>query len=540
MSDLYKKLINITKDISLLYVEDEQETLAQYGEAFRLLFKDVKTAQNGEEAIQEYNKKRYDLIITDLTMPKKDGISLIGDILKLNESQHIVVMTAHNTTENLRNSIDFQIDGILLKPVGMDKLFQLLYKVCHTISIEAKDYIKSSEDRRDKNILQNNEQILLLVVVDKFYDIAKEFGDIVKDSIIDTVEEHLSHFGIEQRSVKKLHDDTIICSIDKFYQSSILESLQDFSDRHNILIVEFNNMKIFITISYGVILPKKTNNLELKNRYVLEHIDNIIAEIKSDAHSTHIAKIDIDLKEVKKMESLKWLKTTIDALEKETIVPFYQPMVDINTMQKVSYEVYSRIKQDNKYILPEFFIDLSAKAGILEDISKSVFDKAFKHISYTEFSFHINIGGLDLQDDVMKNYLIYLSSLYKVEHSKVVLNIMNYDLQKLSNKGLKTLLELKKLGYKIALKMFSISNINIELLTVLEPEYIKIEQVLLQKSLYDSKVKKILSFLLEYTKREAIKTILVGVESEKILNEGRKLNFDYVQGYLIKKPSDIL
>jgi len=540
MLDIYKKLINITKDISLLYVEDDKETLAQYGEAFSLLFKDVKTAQNGEEAIREYNKKRYDLIITDLTMPKKDGISLIEDVLKLNKFQHIVIMTAHNTTENLRNSIDFQVDGILLKPVSMDKLFQLLYKTCHTISIEQRDYRRSSEDRRDKSLLQNNEQILLLVVVDKFYDLVKEFGNIVKDSIIDTVEEHLSHFGIEQRSVKKLHDDTIICSIDKFYQSSILESLQDFSDRHNILIVEFNNLKIFLTLSYGVILPKKTDNIENKNKYLLEYIDNIVDEIKSDAHSTYIAKIDIDLEEAKKIESLKWLETTINALEKETIVPFYQPMVDINTMQKISYEVYSRIKQDDKYILPEFFIDLSRKAGILGDISKSVFDKAFKQISSTKFALHINISGLDLQDDVMKNYLVYLSSRYKVEYSRVVLNIMNDDLQKLSSKGFESLLELKKLGYKIAVKMFLISSINVELLTVLEPEYIKIEQVLLQKSSYDLKIKKILSFLLEYIKHEGIKTILSGVESEKILDEGRKLGFDYAQGYFIKKPSDIL
>ena len=117
---------------------------------------------------------------------------------------------------------------------------------------------------------------------------------------------------------------------------------------------------------------------------------------------------------------------------------------------------------------------------------------------------------------------------------------MNYESFKLSGKIVNSLLKLKKLGHKIALKGFAAGSINIELLSILQPEYIKIDRILLEKSLTDPIMRSSLSFLLDYTKTANIKSILVGVETKKILNEGKKLGFNYAQGYFIKRPSDKL
>jgi EAL domain-containing protein (putative c-di-GMP-specific phosphodiesterase class I) len=133
-----------------------------------------------------------------------------------------------------------------------------------------------------------------------------------------------------------------------------------------------------------------------------------------------------------------------------------------------------------------------------------------------------------------------LCTKYNVEPSRVILDIVNYESLKPSSNIVKSLLELKEKGFKIALKGFGSGNINIELLSILEPEYIKINQLLIQKSLSDSNMNKALSFLMEYVKNTNIKSILVGVENEMILNEGRRLGFDYAQGYFIKEPSSAL
>lgn len=168
---MHKELGRVAKKISLLYVEDEKDTREQYEHIFELLFKEVKSVENGVEALEEYNRKKYNLVITDLTMPKMNGVDMIGEILKIDPDQHVVIMTAHNTSENLRNSIEFQVDGILLKPVAMDKLFQLLYKVCHLIDVDKKEGSIVSEDNTLNQMLEDTDQAYFLVVVDRFDDI---------------------------------------------------------------------------------------------------------------------------------------------------------------------------------------------------------------------------------------------------------------------------------------------------------------------------------------------------------------------------------
>lgn len=540
MLNINQELLKVSKDISVLYVEDEKIAREQYKTIFSLIFKEVTCAENGLAALDEYKKKSYDLVITDLTMPEMDGVSLIGKIVEIDPDQHIIIMTAHNTNENLRSSIDFQADGILFKPVDKDKLFKLLDKVCHLISSEKKEStVKDVENRLD-NLLLNKEQDLFIVVVDKFNEIVQQFGMQVRSFILDTVKEHLSNFGIEDDNTLKIHNDVMVFTTHHGYLDNILETLQNFSQKHNIIAVEFNDLKIYITLSYGFIMfRKETQNGEYNHDY-MHHIDGIVDEIKNDEHSTYAVKMDVDLEEAKKTNALNWLSTTQNALEQKAIVPFYQPVADIDTLQIKSCEIYSRIKQDEKYILPKFFIDLSEKAGILEDISRAVFEQGFKKLSATKYSFHINIGNSELRDYALVDYLLYLSSRFKIEHDRVILDVLHHENINPTGRRIKTILKLKDLGFKIALKGFASASVNMELMLIIQPNYIKIDQILVQKSLLDEHTKSMLSFLLQYTSKENIQSILVNVEDKNILDEGRKLGFDYVRGYFIAKPSDAL
>lgn len=538
---MHKELGRVAKNISLLYVEDEKDTREQYEHIFELLFKEVKSVENGVEALEEYNRKKYDLVITDLTMPKMNGVDMIGEMLKIKPEQHIVIMTAHNTSENLRNTIEFQVDGILLKPVAMDKLFQLLYKICHLIDVDKKELDNNNLAQHNINdMIEDTNQAFFLVVVDRFDDIIKHFGYETHKYIIETVKEHMSNFGVEEENILELHEDVIICGVDKHHIDNILEAVQAFSSNNNSLIVWFSKVKIYITLSYGIVLLKQQSNLKNLNDEFLRHVNSIISNIKSDEYSDLIVRMDVDIEEAKKNNALTWLGVTLDALKQDTILPFYQPVVDINTMQTVAYEVFARIKQGEKYILPEFFIDLSQKAGILEDISQSIFKQSFAKLSDTKYAFHINLTDAEWRNTAIKDYLVYLSKQYKIDYDRIILDIMDYDTLKPDSNVLKSLLELKKLGCKIALKGFASANINIELLSLLQPDYIKIKQLLLQKSMNDKNIENALKFLIDYAHNVNIKSILVGVESKELLEEGKKLCIDYAQGYFIKEPSDEL
>lgn len=130
-SDLKKEAQNLR----VLYVEDEDDTRAQITQILQLFFKEVITGSDGKDALSKYNNT-IDLVMTDLTMPNMDGTAMIKEIKKLKLDQNIIVLTAHNSSEYLKETIELQIDGFLLKPMKMDKMIELLLKITTIINLQ--------------------------------------------------------------------------------------------------------------------------------------------------------------------------------------------------------------------------------------------------------------------------------------------------------------------------------------------------------------------------------------------------------------------
>ncbi|OHD99137.1 MAG: hypothetical protein A2552_04040, partial [Sulfuricurvum sp. RIFOXYD2_FULL_44_160] len=98
---LSKELKSVASTLSILYVEDEEDTRTQISEILRMFFKKVVTAQNGKEALEIFMNTPIDLILSDISMPVMDGITLVKKILAINPKAKIIIMTAHNTDEAL-------------------------------------------------------------------------------------------------------------------------------------------------------------------------------------------------------------------------------------------------------------------------------------------------------------------------------------------------------------------------------------------------------------------------------------------------------
>lgn len=124
------------KSLTVLYVEDEGDNRTQIAQILELFFKEVVVAENGLEAFELYKAQEIDLVMTDLTMPFMDGLDMIKEVRKIHHNQHVIVLTAHNSSENLMETIDLQLDGFLLKPIKMEKMMDLLLKITHIINLE--------------------------------------------------------------------------------------------------------------------------------------------------------------------------------------------------------------------------------------------------------------------------------------------------------------------------------------------------------------------------------------------------------------------
>ena len=86
---------------------------------------------DGEEAIENIKKNKYDLLLLDLIMPKKDGIVVLEELKKLNLDMKIIVLSSYDSAEVIRNVSEYGINYYMLKPfdlVDLEKRVLDLYK----------------------------------------------------------------------------------------------------------------------------------------------------------------------------------------------------------------------------------------------------------------------------------------------------------------------------------------------------------------------------------------------------------------------------
>ncbi len=135
-----KEIMMLSKDLTVLYAEDDQSIREKTTELLRSIFKSVETAQDGEEAINKFEVHKYDLVITDIKMPKKDGRYFIKHIKELDEDQSIAVTSAYNDSNRLMELIELGISCFLLKPVTSHNFFKTIYSQVKRINYKKLDF----------------------------------------------------------------------------------------------------------------------------------------------------------------------------------------------------------------------------------------------------------------------------------------------------------------------------------------------------------------------------------------------------------------
>ena len=115
-------MVNYTKQVTILYVEDEENVRAGYERALNRYCKELYIAKDGVEGLELYKQNSPDIVISDIKMPHKNGIEMARDILSINENQAIIFTTAHTESEYTIEALNLQVDGYLIKPVDKKKL----------------------------------------------------------------------------------------------------------------------------------------------------------------------------------------------------------------------------------------------------------------------------------------------------------------------------------------------------------------------------------------------------------------------------------
>ncbi|WP_331862163.1 response regulator [Sulfurovum sp.] len=149
-----KEFLEIGKTLKVLYVEDSEIVRESTSDILYQYFDTFDIAINGEEGFQKYKQFHeahhtfYDIVITDINMPKMNGIEMIELILAMDQEANIIIMSAHNESDYLLQLINLGVSNFVLKPVNMTLFQTILLRTIETVikQKQLKHYHKKMEE----------------------------------------------------------------------------------------------------------------------------------------------------------------------------------------------------------------------------------------------------------------------------------------------------------------------------------------------------------------------------------------------------------
>lgn len=127
-----KELLTHTKKLSVLFAEDHDDLRDNTRDILKSFFNQVHSAVNGEEAIKMYKEyylkesKYYDIILSDIQMPRINGVELVETLYRINPNQIVIIVSAYDDSKYLLPLINLGIEQFVKKPIDYQDLLRVL------------------------------------------------------------------------------------------------------------------------------------------------------------------------------------------------------------------------------------------------------------------------------------------------------------------------------------------------------------------------------------------------------------------------------
>ncbi|MDD3009440.1 MAG: response regulator [Arcobacter sp.] len=158
-------LKNSYKNIKILYVEDDEIARENGVEYLQNFFETIYEASDAIVALQLYEKYKPDIIITDIQMPKLNGLEFVKKIRQKDKKTQIIIITAFCDKDYLLKAIELQLVKYLIKPVKEKEFEEALFLCVNSLQEDNSNIVKLENeiyfDTFNKNLVIKDEIIKL-------------------------------------------------------------------------------------------------------------------------------------------------------------------------------------------------------------------------------------------------------------------------------------------------------------------------------------------------------------------------------------------
>ena len=465
----------------------------------------------------------------DHVVAERKIVSVICAPIFLKEDLIGLVYMENNLIKNFFDNTREKVLNILLTQTAVTLELETLY---------SHDKLTGclSRQKLDEVLSKNEFSALLLINISSLDSVNSTYGYAIGDRLLQLFVKYLYTFLPASALLFRISGDEFALTIPKnsFFDKEILAaniitSLQE----HKFSVDEF-------TISLSCTIGITDNNEENFAEDPLVRAHAAMKEIRFSGTNKFLTYSPNSQFIKNQKNTLEWISKVKNAIKKNTIVPFFQPIIDNHTQQIVKYECLARMLDDSKIIAPYYFIEPARLAGLLPKLTKIMFTKSFQYFSDKPFNFSLNITEEDLKEQYLPQFLQTTSERYNISPNRVTLEILENISAYESDAAIEQLLQLKAQGYKIALDDFGSEKSNFLRLQKLNVDYIKIDGSFIKNIDTNQNNLNICKTIVHLGQSLQCEIIAEFVHSQEVYDIVKKIGIQYSQGYHFGMPSDFI
>ena len=370
---------------------------------------------------------------------------------------------------------------------------------------------------------------VLLINIDNFKHVNDLYGDATGNKVIKSLATFLLEYfkNIEHENIYRVGGDEFAVLFEEIREDEALRLADDLQRKITEHTFSFQNLEINLSVSIA------SNNI----RPILENADLALKRVKKDVTKNIIAyKEELNLK-TNVRQNLQTIDIIKTAIKEKRVIPYFQPIVNLQTQKIEKYEALVRIKQtDGSVLTPFSFLETAKKTSYYLEITKIMLQKTIEIArEYPAYRFSVNLSMLDLLNSELTDTLINILQKDPDTASRIDIELVEseyiYDISLVKE----FINKIHALGSLVLIDDFGSGYSNFAYFAHLDIDIVKIDGSIVQEE-NDTKKLHMIKSIYNFSKGLNLKCIGEFVETREIALSLKEIGVEYAQGYYFSQP----
>ncbi|MCL1494572.1 MAG: EAL domain-containing protein [Pseudanabaena sp. Salubria-1] len=558
----------------VLVVDDEFEIQRLFKQIFRKRIRNgelsFQFAQNGVEALEILRESNsIDMILTDIQMPKMDGLTLLTNLAEFECPLKAVVISAFGDMKNIRTAMNRGAFDFLMKPIDFEDLEITINKTLafvHDLRAQ-KQKLQSTLDRLHSLVfydqltgLSNRYGLLqkiaksielkrtkgiafavLKLDVERYPIIKSGFGHNLSDRLLVEIARRLGDWDISSKVVARLESNEFAILLQDVKNLSVIENYIEQLHHLFNLPVQLDE----ITVSSKTHIGAVTSDLEdSQPEDYLRAADTAFDYARNDRERTIFFDNSMQQKAIHRVNLEVNLQ---EAIESKQILVFYQPIFSLQTGKIRGFEALARwLTTDQRWISPLEFIPLAEETGLIVPLGRWLLSEACAQMGRWKAQFpdicpdsiSINLSSLQLINSELLEDIDRSLSSAGLNGESLNLEITESVLMENVETAIDVLAQLRERSIGLSIDDFGTGYSSLSYLQSLPITALKIDRSFIKDIDTNSNSLEITSMIINLSNQLKLKVVAEGIEKDAHTNVLRALSCDYGQGFLFSPAVD--